>query len=113
MGRRRIYRNDDVPLGTLRIVREICRDYSFRASRLRGVGAAKLDDGVAERYREINGVIDKAMNEADRAGRHLLYDFSRRIGYDQSKAQDMMSRGTYYKAKHKFILDIAEGLKLI
>ena len=108
MPKKKIYYRHEIPSSVVNIVKSVCADYDRRA---RVIG---IDGSVLDTYLQLNGIIDKALEEVEPGIRRIILDDVRLgRGYDFSPASPFLAKNTYYSKKRKLVYDIAKGLRLI
>lgn len=111
MGRQKSYYKYEIPASIVEIVKTVCADYDRRE---RAIKYSSITGPVLERYVELNGIIDMALEEIEcDVRRDLLKDVSSGRGYNFSAASPFFAKNTYYQRKRKLIHDIAKGLCLL
>ena len=116
MARRATYEPYRLPHGVLQIVTSICADYERRSSVLREGECSEepCKDAILARYRELNGAVDRALEQLEVGiRRDLLCDVALGRGYRRSAAQYVLSKNAYYRRRHKLMSDIARELRLL
>ena len=111
MPRQRIYFKWGIPKTVVTVVVALCADYDRRK---KAIELESLSAPVAERYAELNGIIDAALADVEQGIRALiLKDLQQGKGYDASMASPFIGKNGYYNRKRKVIHDIAVGLHFI
>lgn len=86
----------------------VIADYARRKKEL---AVMKQDDPLAESYRRLNGSVDSAFSSVEIALRSILFDdIADGRGYGRSRAQNIVSKPTYYLRRERVIHDVAVGL---
>ena len=112
MARGRVFDEHRLPRGVVMLVTSILADYERRATVLRDGG--EVTSAVLDRYRELNGAVDAALEDLEVAiRRDMMCDIALGRGYRKSCAQYILSKNAYYKRRRKVVYDVALRLKLL
>jgi hypothetical protein len=108
MPKKKIYYRHEIPSSVVNIVKSVCADYDRRALLIRS-GAP-----LSQRYVELNGAIDRALEFVECGIRRtILDDIHLGRGYGYSPASAILSKNAYYARKVKAVYMIACELKLL
>lgn len=108
MGRHKSYISYNVPRSVVNVVKSMCADYDRRAIIISSGRA------LSERYKEMNGAIDRGLEFIEVGIRRtILDDIHLGRGYGYSPASAILSKNAYYSRKNKAIYLIAEELRLM
>lgn len=108
MAKRKGYTSYNIPRSVVNVVRSMCADYDRRALLIRS------DTPSSQRYIELNGAIDKALEFVECGIRRtILDDIHLGRGYGYSPASAILSKNAYYARKVKAVYMIACELKLL
>lgn len=111
MARQKMYFKWDMPTSIVEIVKAICADY---ARRERVIKFGTATGSILERYVELNGAINTALQDIEVGLRDtILKDIQQGRGYYFSAAQELICKSGYYNRKRKLIYDIAVSLSLL
>lgn len=111
MAKPKKYLNWEIPTSVVEIVKAICADY-YRRERIIKFGTAT--GSILERYVELNGAINSALQDIEVGLRDtILKDIQQGRGYYFSAAQELICKSGYYNRKRKLIYDIAISLSLL
>lgn len=105
------FRKWGLPINVVLIVRAVCSDYDRRNNIIKFNTAS---EEVIAHYREVNGCIDKALEEIEVGiRRDMLNDIILNRGYDFSPISPFLAKNTYYTRKRKTVYSIAKAMHLI
>lgn len=105
------FRKWGLPNSVVAIVRAMCVDYDRRNTAIK---YNTVSDEVLKSYRELNGIINEALEEIEVGiRRDVLNDIILDRGYNFSPASPFMAKDTYYARKRKVVYTIAAKIHLV